>query len=145
MKNTILSILLLQCIGLNFAQGQGLFMLGAGTASSPTPLAAAPITTVGITNTGSFTQTGTSTFNGSTTQNGNLSLSSGNITVSSGNLTLSSPTSTADLKGNVKVGKDLTVEGNTTLKGKTCFQGPSNIFEKPVAIGITCGTDPLPT
>jgi hypothetical protein len=48
---------------------QGLFMVGSGSASSPTPNAAAPINTVGITNNGNFTQNSSSTFNGTINAN----------------------------------------------------------------------------
>jgi hypothetical protein len=67
MKNIILTTIL-TLFGFQ-AYSQGLFMVGAGTASSPSPNAAAPINTVGITNNGNFTQNSSSTFNGTINAN----------------------------------------------------------------------------
>jgi len=67
------------------AKGQtppGLFMSGAGATSVPSNTAAAPLTTIGITNTGSFNQNGGSTFNG------NVGIASGNLTLGMGRLSV---------------------------------------------------------
>jgi hypothetical protein len=90
MQNLIITILLLLISYQSYSQG--LFMVGAGTASSPSPNAAAPINTVGITNNGNFTQNSSSTFNG------NITLPIGDVKVNTGNFELTSPGSKADLK-----------------------------------------------
>ena len=64
------------------ANAQGLFMVGAGPGSTPSPMAAAPITTIGITNTGSLNQNGGSTFNG------NVGIAMGNLTLGMGRLSV---------------------------------------------------------
>ena len=82
-KNILISILLMLNSVVN---AQGLFMVGAGSTSSPSPSAAGPIITQGITNSGSFIQNNTSTFNGKLTiTNGGADIT-GDVKITAGNL-----------------------------------------------------------
>ena len=80
-----LSVIIILFLIIENANGQtppGLFMSGSGAASVPSNTAAAPISTIGLTNTGSLNQNGGSTFNG------NVGIASGNLTLGMGRLSV---------------------------------------------------------
>jgi len=118
-RTTIILISIFEITNLN---SQGMFMLGAGTASSPSPNASAPINTVGITNNGNFTQNSNCVFNVTINANQDIKV-----------------TTNADINQNLKLGGnselngDLKVVGKTEFQNDNCFKGEKTIFEKNVA------------